>query len=252
MLKKELIGIGISTGYYKKIIRSIVDLSHAKKGGYVCVANVHMIIEAYNDKEFARIVNSADIVTPDGKPLCILLRILYGKFQERVAGMDLLPDLLDEAESEGLSVFFYGGTKKSLIKIEKIITKKNPLLRIAGMYSPPFGDISLQDVDSHIKIISEKDPDIIFFAFGCPKQEKRMSEMKGRLNGIMIGIGGAIPVLAEEKRRAPLWMQKLSLEWMFRLIQEPGRLWKRYLYTNSKFIFLSLLEIFRKKVLKKG
>lgn len=252
MEKKKLLGVGISTGSYDDFTGNIIKLAREKKGGYVCIANVHTIIEAYDDPGFARVINNADIITPDGKPISVMLKFLYGKSQVRVAGMDLLPDLIRIAEKSKLSVFFYGSTDDSLKKVISRVNKDYPELNIAGTISPPFCDIYPELLADHLSEISEKDPDIIFVVLGCPKQEKIMAKMAEESNSIMIGVGGAVPVFAGQMSRAPEWMQDLSLEWMFRLIQEPGRLWRRYLYTNSKFIFLVLKEVFRIKILKKG
>ncbi len=250
MEKRKLMDIGISIGEYGEFTEKIIELAGKKKGGYVCVANSHMIIEAHDDPEFARVVNNADIVTPDGMPLVILLRILYGKKQPRVAGMDILPDLILLAARMKLSVFFYGSTDKSLRKIIARASSEYPELIISGTIAPPFGNIPSEIIKEHFIEIREKDPDIIFVVLGCPKQEKLMAEMSGQVNGIMIGIGGAVPVFTREVKRAPAWMQKISLEWLFRLIQEPGRLWKRYFYTNSKFVFLAIKEVFSNKISK--
>ena len=251
MEKRKLMDIDISIGEYGEFTEKIIELAGNKKGGYVCVANVHMIIEAYNDPEFARVINNADIVTPDGMPLAIMLKLLSGKKQDRVAGMDILPDLILLAARMKLSVFFYGSTDKSLRKVISRVNSEHPELIISGIIAPPFGDISPEITADHFAEIKRKDPDIIFVVLGCPKQEKLMAEMSGQINGIMIGIGGAVPVFTREMKRAPAWMQKLSLEWLFRLIQEPGRLWKRYFYTNSKFILLALKEVVHHKILKK-
>ena len=252
MEKKNLLGVGISMGVYDDFTGNIIELAREKKGGYICVANVHMIIEAYDDPEFAGVINNADIVTPDGKPISVMLKFLIGKKQERVAGMDLFPDLIRIAEKLNLSVFFYGSTDHSMSKVVSRINRDYPGLNIGGTISPPFGDISPELFSDHLAEIRKKDPDIVFVVLGCPKQEKIMAKMSGGINSIMVGIGGAVPVFTGEMRRAPRWMQNLSLEWLFRLIQEPGRLWKRYFYTNSKFVFLALREVFRIKILKKG
>ncbi len=251
MEKKKLLNIGVSTGKYGEFTKKIIELARVKKGGYVCVANVHMLIEAYNDPDYSRAINNADIITPDGMPIAILLKLLYGKKQDRVAGMDLLPDLLLLMERQKLSVFFYGSTNKSLRKVISGISSEYPELTISGTIAPPFGDIPPDIIEGHFAEIRKTDPDIIFIVLGCPKQEKLMAKMSDKVNGIMIGIGGAVPVFTGEIKRAPVWMQKYSLEWLFRLIQEPRRLWRRYLYTNIKFILLAFIEVIKRKILKR-
>jgi len=138
-----------------------------------------------------------------------------------------------------------------LKKIEQKALYEFPKLIIAGLFSPPFRKLSESEENEIVKKINYSNASLIFVALGCPKQEIWMKRMKGKINGVMVGVGGAFPVYAGITKRAPLWMQKTSLEWLFRMIQEPGRLWKRYLVTNSKFIFLSLIELIRIRVLKK-
>lgn len=239
MLKKQFfLSIGISLGPYKKFIDEIIELAVKKQSSYVCVANVHMTIEAHGDKAFAAVVNDADITTPDGMPLAKGLKILNGLEQDRVAGMDLLPDLLAEAEKIALPVYFYGGTQQMLDTTEAFCQQNYPALTIAGLLSPPFRALTVEEKEEIIQTINQSGAGIVFVALGCPKQEKWMAEMKGKVHACMVGIGGALPVMVGMQKRAPVWMQKASLEWLYRLLQEPKRLFKRYAITNSKFIFL--------------
>jgi len=251
MEKKRLLGTGISIGEYDKFTSDIIELARKSEGKYICVANVHMVIEAYNDQEFSSIINNAEIVTPDGMPLTLMVKILYGIRQPRIAGMDILPTLLEISESEKIPVFFFGSTSSILDKVKAKLKSQYPGLILSGVISPPFGEISSTLLESHIDEINRSKAGIIFVVLGCPKQEKLMAEMSDRVKGVMIGVGGAVSVFAGELKRAPEWMQKCSLEWFFRFLKEPGRLWKRYLYTNTKFIFLAIREVFFRKILKK-
>lgn len=243
-MTKRIISLDITCLPYKKFIEEICQLGRQKHSSYVCVANVHMCIEAYDDVEFQQVVNSADMVTPDGMPLAKGISWLYGEQQDRVAGMDLLPDLLAASEQEGLKVYFYGGSEATQRATEAFVKKEYPKLDAVGFYSPPFRALSAEEEEEIISNINQVGAQIVFVALGCPKQEKWMSSMKGKINACMIGIGGALPVLIGEQKRAPKWMQELSLEWFYRFIQEPKRLFKRYAYTNSKFIYLLLKQKF--------
>ena len=245
--RKRLISIDVSVGPYTVFIRQIADLAERRKSSYVCVANVHMTVEAKRDKEFREVVNNADLVTPDGMPLVYALRLLYGLRQERVAGMDLMPDLIKESEKRGFSVFFFGSTRDVLDRILKRIESEFPALRVAGSYSPPFKPLEDLDLDRIAEMIEESGPNIVFVSLGCPKQERFMAMMKGKINAVMIGVGGAFPVFAGLKKRAPGWMQKAALEWLYRLIQEPQRLTLRYAYTNTLFLYLLARELLRMK-----
>jgi len=243
MHKQHLISIQLSLGSYSQFCQEIARLCKCSRSEYVCVANVHMLVEAQKDKEFADIVNNAVITTPDGLPLTWGLRLLYGIKQDRVAGMDLLPDLLSSASQNQISIFFYGGTDDVLTKTELYVKQYYPDIPLTGFYSPPFRALTTEETDEIVEKINGSRARLVFVSLGCPKQEKWMSSMKGRINAVMIGIGAALPVLVGEQGRAPKWMQKKGMEWLYRLIQEPGRLWKRYLVTNTIYICILVREI---------
>ena len=238
--KKRLIAIEISSGTYQELLEDLINLAEMGKSSYACVANVHMLVEAYKDKAFAEVVNNADIITPDGMPLAKGLEFIHGIKQDRVAGMDLLPDLLKECEKQILPVFFYGGTQEMLDTTKKFCQKNYPRLPLAGLCSPPFRGLTGQEEDRIAEEINKSGAELVFVALGCPKQEKWMASMKGRIHACMIGIGGALPVMVGIQKRAPFWMQKNSLEWLYRLKQEPRRLLKRYTITNTIFLYLFL------------
>src|SRR5690606_16523336 len=236
-MNRWVISLNISLGTYRRFVLDIIQKAVMGRSSYICVANVHMCIEAYDDPEFARVVNGADLITPDGMPLAKAIKILYGEHQDRVAGMELLPDLLKEAESRGLSCFVYGRKPSMLQKSEEYISATYPGLR-CGYHSPPFRTLTAQEEQADCDRINAFGAHLVFVALGCPKQEKWMAKMKGSVQACMIGIGGALPVMVGMQNRAPEWMQKASLEWLYRLMQEPKRLFKRYAYTNTKFLYL--------------
>ena len=242
MQTKQLLSIKISLGTYTDFIDTLIRQTLPGQFSYTCVANVHMLIEAYKDLAFAAIVNNATIVTPDGQPLAWALKFLYGIKQPRVAGMDLLPDLLSVSEEKCIPVFFYGGTDAMQHATKNHLASKYPNLKIAGMYSPPFRPLNEAEEKTILNMINNSGARIIFVALGCPKQEKWMASLKGKVNAAIIGIGGALPVLIGMQKRAPKWMQRAGLEWFFRLCLEPRRLFKRYAITNSLFIYLVLKE----------
>ena len=247
MQKQQFKSIQLSLGSYSQFCKEIVLLCNSSCSEYVCVANVHMLVEAHKDKEFADVVNNSIITTPDGLPLTWGLRLLYGIKQERVAGMDLLPDLLSLASQNQISVFFYGGTNEVLEKTKKYIKECYPDIPSIGYYSPPFRTLTTEETDEIAEKINSIGARLVFVSLGCPKQERWMSTMKGRINAVMIGIGAALPVLVGEKSRAPKWMQKNGLEWLYRLMQEPRRLCKRYFVTNTTYIILLIGSIIKKR-----
>jgi|SRR6185369_120531 len=243
--QKRIISIDITTAPYRAFVEAIIGMGRQRLSSYTCVANAHMVVEAHNNREYAGIINSADLVTPDGMPLVIGLKLLYDTTQERVAGMDLVPDLLRAASDADLSVFLYGSTTEVLQGVISRINKEQPELKIAGFRSPPFRQLTREEETEEISMINTSGAHIVLVALGCPKQEIWMSCRKGKVQATMIGIGAAFPVYAGFQSRAPLWMQRCSLEWFYRFCQEPGRLFKRYLTTNSLFLLLLLRELYR-------
>lgn len=242
-MTKHIISLSIATGSYSSFLDRILELARKKQSSYICVANVHMTVEAYWYPKFAEMVNNADLVTPDGMPLTKAIKLLYGIRQDRVAGMDILPDLLRKAEEENLGLFFYGGTDEMLQKTKAFVQVTYPDLKEQAYYSPPFRALTAEEEILVIQQINNSGAHLVFVALGCPKQEKWMASMKGRINACMLGIGGALPVMIGMQKRAPVWMQKMSLEWLYRLFQEPKRLFKRYFVTNLLFLWL-LIKIF--------
>lgn len=249
--RQAFLGLQVDIGPYPSFIKEIGKLAKQQTSSYVCVANVHMLVEAYQAKEFANIVNSADLVTPDGMPICLGLEHFYGIKQDRVAGMNLLPDLLSNAAEKKISVFIYGGDPKLKPLFQRYVQEHVPELDLRGFYCPPYRPLSKTEEKEIVNKINNSGAQLILVSLGCPKQEKWMASMKGRINGCMVGIGGAMPVMLGIKKRAPEWMQRYSLEWLYRLLQEPVRLHKRYLVTNSIFVYLYIKEFinirFRKK-----
>lgn len=248
MTELSLFNVPVSTGKYDYFIETILRKSISSEGSYVCLMNVHMLVQAYKDYNFKQVLQNADIVTPDGQPIVWALRVLNKVRQDRVSGMDLLPDLLQQFMLRGMSVFFYGGSERLLDETKSFLKQKYPSLRIAGFISPPFRALSKNEQSEIVRVINNSKPNVVFVILGCPKQENWMAKMKSEINATMIGIGGALPVMVGVQRRAPIWMQKYGLEWFFRLSQEPFRLFKRYAVTNAIFIYLLTKEILMKNL----
>jgi N-acetylglucosaminyldiphosphoundecaprenol N-acetyl-beta-D-mannosaminyltransferase len=242
MKSTQLFSLTLHLGTYQSFIERITQLALTGSGSYVCVANVHMLAETYKDVAYSQLIREADLVTPDGMPLTWALKLLHNIQQERVAGMDLLPDLLAVAEKKNLGIFFYGGTQEMLEKTDAFIRTHYPSLTKKHFYSPPFRALTDAERQEDIKRINQSDTQLVVVVLGCPKQEKWMAAMKNDLHACMIGLGGALPVLIGMQKRAPDWMQSAGLEWLYRLFQEPRRLVKRYVETNTLFIWLLLRE----------
>ncbi|OON66049.1 WecB/TagA/CpsF family glycosyltransferase [Hymenobacter sp. CRA2] len=230
----------ISTGPAAAFVDTVLQLGAARASAYVCFANVHMVVEARRDPAFGAVVNRAAVVAPDGSPVAAAVRWFGGPRQPRVAGMDALPLLLTEAARRGQSVYFYGTTPEVLSAIEARIRRELPTLRLAGLHAPPFRPLTPEEEAADVARINAADPDLLFVALGCPRQEQWMAAHQGRVRACMLGVGQAFLVYAGLERRLPAWARKLWLEWAYRLWLEPRRLWRRYLVTNTRFVWLML------------
>jgi N-acetylglucosaminyldiphosphoundecaprenol N-acetyl-beta-D-mannosaminyltransferase len=220
----------------------------ARESRYVCICNVHSVVTTTRDVEFKVAVNNADMSTPDGAPIAWALRRLGHPSQERINGPDLMVKYLAEAERLDQVVFFYGSTETTLEKLRAALAKRFPLLRIGGMYSPPFRPLSLEEDEKMVRTMNDSGANVVFVGLGCTKQEKWMADHRGRINAVMIGVGAAFDYHAGVLKRAPLWWQRNGLEWLYRLGSEPRRLFKRYMVTNTLFVVGFLRQIVIKKV----
>ncbi len=235
--KLPTIGLGITAGSFSEQVDAIVRLGAAHESSYVCCVNAHMTAEA-RDPAFNKVVNGADLATPDGMPVLLAMRWLNRVKQERVAGNDLMPALLEAAAEHELTVFLYGGSEQVQATIMERARAQWPGIRFAGAYAPPFGPLEALDLEKEAQRINASGAHIVMVSLGCPKQERFMQAMHGRVNAVMLGLGGAFLLYAGVDSRAPAWMRRFALEWLYRLALEPKRLWKRYLVTNSVFIVL--------------
>jgi len=213
--------------------------------GYICLANVHMLVTATRDRDLQGVMQKALFVAPDGMPLVWLLRRQGFSDVERIAGYDLTIRMCEMAEREGIPVNFYGSTPETINALKNAISRAFPALRVVGYAAPPIlpdrPGVDMGVVD-HIKASGAR---IVFVGLGCPKQEFWMAAYSPHLPAILIGVGAAFDFLAGTIRRAPWWMQKAGLEWLYRLFQEPVRLWKRYLVTHTLFTLMVLKEILK-------
>lgn len=218
-------------------VRQIAAWGDAHESRYVCICNVHSVVTTTQDVEFKIAVNNADMSTPDGAPIAWALRRLGHPAQQRINGPDLMMKYLAEAERLDQTVFFYGSTESTLAQLRIQFAKKFPMLRVGGCYAPPFRSLSRKEDDEIVDMINASGANVVFVGLGCPKQEKWMAEHRGRVNAVMIGVGAAFDYHAGVIRRAPVWWQQHGLEWLYRLGSEPRRLFKRYMVTNTLFVF---------------
>lgn len=235
----NILGVNVSVTDMDKTINDIVDNLDKWKGQYVCVSNVHTTVMAYDNPEYLDVQNGAIMALPDGGPLSSYSRSEGKKDAKRVTGPDLMREILAKSGEYGWSHFFYGSTQKTLDMLKDKIEKTYPDAKIAGMISPPFRELSPEEDSGFVDIINESGADFVWVGLGAPKQEIWMSAHKGRINALMIGVGAAFDYESGNLKRAPKWMQKCNLEWFYRFMQEPKRLFKRYFVTNIKFLWLT-------------
>jgi N-acetylglucosaminyldiphosphoundecaprenol N-acetyl-beta-D-mannosaminyltransferase len=217
-------------------ISRISDWAASHESRYVCMCNVHSIVTADQDKSFGKILNEADMATPDGAPVAWLLKRLGFDGQQRINGPDLMWKYFEKAALRDESIFLYGGKQTTLDLLNVRIKNEFPNLKIAGSYSPPFRYLSREEDNAVVEMINSSGAGTVWVSLGCPSQEKWMARHRGRINAVMLGVGAAFNYHAGTTVRAPVWMQNAGLEWFHRLVSEPKRLWKRYLMTNSLFI----------------
>ncbi len=240
-----ILGMRVDVTSLADAVSKIDDWVGQNSGRYVCVSNVHMCMESFDDTGFQNIVNDADLVVPDGKPLVWSQSLLGVRDAQQVRGMDLMLSLCEHSAQAGISVGFYGGTDEILDKLGKVLNDRFQKLQIDCVIAPPFRPITTQENDAFIAKINDSGVRILFVGIGCPKQERWMAENRAKVDCVMLGVGAAFDFIAGEKRHAPRFMQSMGLEWLFRLLSEPRRLWKRYLKHNPRFVWCFAGQLIR-------
>lgn len=238
----RILNTNINVISMQETIDYITENLDGLRGRYICVSNVHTTVMSHDNAEYNKIQNSAAMALPDGKPLSVVSKKRGYKNARRVTGPDLMGEMFALSETSDLRHYFYGGKEETIELLGSKLKEKYPKIQIAGMYSPPFRPLTEEENREVIEKINQAQPDIIWVGLGAPKQEKWMYEHQKQLCGVMIGVGAGFDYHAGTIKRAPGWMQKCSLEWMYRLMQDPKRLFKRYFVTNFKFIYLVLME----------
>ncbi|MEM8893606.1 MAG: WecB/TagA/CpsF family glycosyltransferase [Bacteroidota bacterium] len=243
----EIFGFSVNHGENEAILKDIELLVDAKYSGGIAFMNSHMIYEAKHDASFYAQLQEFTHIFPDGVPLLKSLYWLNGINSERIAGNDLIFSLIKLAFTKKLKLTFYGGSELLRRKIEKRLNSDYQGIQ-AQLISPPFRDLTSDEREKYINKINDFNPSMVLVGLGCPKQEIWIASHISKIKAPMFGLGGAFALFAGVDTRAPLWMRNLSLEWLYRMALEPGRLWKRYLVTNSYFIYLLLREFWRIRV----
>ena len=240
--KVRVVSLDVNVVEISDLIRQITAL-RSRGGGYVCFSTVHMVMEGFDDPAYADRVNAADIVVPDGMPLVWMQKRLGRREAKRVRANDLMIALCAHAEAAGLSVGFFGASEAVIEAIKKRAAADFPRLRVAYAYSPPFRPLTETEDAAITAAINTADPDMLFVGLGCPKQENWMFDHRARLTTVSLGVGASFDFFAGNVRESPPWLGRLGLEWLFRLTQEPKRLWRRYLILNPRFVVQAVRQL---------
>lgn len=246
---RTILGTRIDVTSYEDACDRIQSWIEQNLSCYIVAANVHVVMSGYWRKRYQRIINQAKLITPDGMPLVWGMRLLGIKRQRRVYGPDLMLAWCDRAAKLKIPLFLYGGTENTLQQLKNNLTKQFPELSIVGTYAPPFRPLTPEEETRDRILIESSGAKVVLVGLGCPKQEEWMSRQQGQLQAVMIGVGAAFSFHSGEVSQSPRWLMNLGLEWLYRLISEPKRLWRRYLINNPSFLVLFGLQILHQKMI---
>jgi N-acetylglucosaminyldiphosphoundecaprenol N-acetyl-beta-D-mannosaminyltransferase len=243
----SVLGMRVDELDYDRVINQIRLWARAAASRYMCISTVHMVMESYDNPEFRAIVNGADLVAADGIPVIHVSRWLGLHNQDRVFAPDLVIKLCKQASEDGIPIGFYGSTPEVIHDIVENVRRQFPALNVAYSCSPPFRPLTPEEKAGIIQDINNSGTRILFVGLGCPRQERWMNEMRSHVNAVMLGVGWAFDVVAGHSTAAPAWIQAIAMEWLFRLILNPRKLWRRHLKNNPRFILLIARQLYRSR-----
>jgi N-acetylglucosaminyldiphosphoundecaprenol N-acetyl-beta-D-mannosaminyltransferase len=235
----SVLGVPLALTDYERTMDWMDATVQTQQKGYICVAATHTVVACQDDPELAAAVHGASLVVPDGQPVVWAMNALGHDLSSRVYGPDLMARYCERSALTGARMFLYGGRNQgALVQLALNLRRRYPGVQIVGGYSPPFRPLSDEEREAVVAEINHARPDVVWVGIGVPKQEKWMAEMQERLDApVLVGVGAAFDFHAGLVPQAPSWMQSAGLEWLYRLLQEPRRLWKRYLTYNPRFVF---------------
>jgi N-acetylglucosaminyldiphosphoundecaprenol N-acetyl-beta-D-mannosaminyltransferase len=244
LARVNILGVGVSALNMELALSETESLLDRGGQGYVCVTGVHGIMEAQTDERFRAILNSSFLTTPDGMPTVWLGRFHGFKHMRRVYGPDYMLGLCERSVARGYRHFLYGGKEGVAEELRADLTKRFPGLQIVGTYTPPFRPLNPEEEEDLRRQLEALQTDVLWCGLSTPKQERFMAVFSGRLPvKLMVGVGAAFDLLSGNLDEAPDWMKQAGLQWFYRLIKEPRRLWRRYLINNPKFLWLTFLQL---------
>lgn len=239
----NVLGVGVHALNLRRAVRVLEEYVLGNRQGYVCVTGVHGVMEAQRDSEFRGLLDKALLVVPDGMPTVWVGRAQGHHHMRRVFGPDLMFELCRRSVGKGITHFLYGGRPGVAAELRDNLCRWFPGINILGTFTPPFRPLLPREQCQLEGLLAGLRPDIIWVGLSTPKQERFMAENINKLScRIMVGVGAAFDIHTGRLRDAPLWVKLAGLQWAHRLIQEPSRLWKRYLVNNSEFLFKISLQ----------
>jgi len=221
---------------WPQLLETIGHWAQTRQSRYLCFCNVHSVVTARFLGDAGRAIRGADLALPDGMPIAWALRLMGFRKQRRIDGPTFMWRLCSDLQQRGMSVFLYGNRQSTLDALCATLEQAFPGLRIAGVISPPYRQLTPDEDDAMVEAINASGASVVLVGLGCPKQEMWMARHTGRIRASLVGVGAAFDYQAGTVTRAKPWMQTSGLEWLYRLMQEPRRLWKRYLVTNALFL----------------
>jgi len=242
----QVLQVKVAVANISEAVKWIEAQLEQLKGQYVTFANTHSIIMAHDSEKYCKVQGAAAIVFADGYPVAGYQRKKGYKNAERVAGPDFMSEIFKISVQRHYRHYFYGSSKQTLKNLKLNLEKNYPGIEVAGMFSPPYEKNLRKDYREDIDRINKAHADFVWIGLGAPKQEYWMYQQKGKVNGVMLGVGAGFDFHGGVVKRAPIWMQRCGLEWLYRLCQEPGRLAERYWRTNSRFIILAIRELLKR------
>lgn len=244
----RILGSRAAIADYSQVMQ-LFDRWVSERGAHqVCIANVHTTVLGSEDESFQEVTNSADLVTMDGKPLVWAAKFKGYSNASRVSGPDLMMKVFEVSAEKCYRHFLYGGAAGVPEKLKEILEEKFPGVQIVGTYSPPYRRLTNEEDEAMVKMINTTSPDFLWVGLGAPKQETFIHRHLGCIDApVQVGVGAAFDFISGRINRAPLWMQSTGLEWLYRLLQDPKRLWKRYLVYNTKYLYKLAFELLSRK-----
>lgn len=251
MHKVDVFGVGVSVVDYGSATTAIMEAARARRSFGVTALAVHGLMESVDDDALRSKVNGLDLVTPDGQPVRWAMNLLHGVgLRERVYGPDLTTAVCAEAAKQGIGVYLFGSTPDTCDRFAAALKRRCPSIRLVGVQPDRFRDATPEEDRSDVARMNDSGAGVVLVGRGCPRQEHWVADHQGRVHAAMLGVGAAFDYHAGTLRRPPSWMQRVGLEWLWRLAMEPRRLWRRYAVTNTRYVGMLVRHLLRRRVVR--